>query len=80
MEIRILTFGAAREITGNGVVTLLHVGGMTVADVIDELKSKFPGLNKLTSFAIAVNGAYTDKNTVIKQGDELAIIPPVSGG
>lgn len=80
MEIRIFTFGAAKGIVGSGAITLPYLAGMTVAKVIDDLKAKFPELNKLTSFAIAVNGAYAGNDTLVQHGDELAIIPPVSGG
>jgi molybdopterin synthase sulfur carrier subunit len=42
--------------------------------------SKYPKLAELVSFLIAVNSEYADDDRVINSGDEVAIIPPTSGG
>jgi molybdopterin converting factor small subunit len=47
--------------------------------VCEKLKADFPELNNL-SFAIAVNQILITKNTALKYGDEVALMPPYSGG
>jgi molybdopterin synthase sulfur carrier subunit len=44
------------------------------------MKERFPALAALRSLAVAVNGQYADAATSIQPGDEVALIPPVSGG
>ena len=54
---------------------------LTVRDVWDTLRAQFPqveGFGK--SLLFCVNQEFADLNTRIKEGDELAIFPPVSGG
>jgi molybdopterin converting factor subunit 1 len=80
MEIRILVFGAAREMLGSGSVTVQAVAGTTAGKLMEQLRATYPALQKLSSFALAVNQYYATADTVIKAGDEVAIIPPVSGG
>lgn len=76
----ILAFGIAKEILG-GLSTDIQTGeGVTVKSLKTTLKEQYPQLERLTSFAIAVNGAYANDDQIIQPGDEVAIIPPVSGG
>ncbi len=76
----ILAFGIAKEILG-GQSTDIQLGeNTTVVALKTILKKQYPQLEKLTSFAIAVNGTYANDEQIIQQGDEVAIIPPVSGG
>jgi len=80
MIIRLLAFGITRDIVG-GSVSMLEIGNnVTVADLAKELKQRYPPLDTLRSLAIAVNGAYASAGTVVKDTDEVALIPPVSGG
>jgi len=44
------------------------------------LVEKYPKLDKLNSYAIAVNESYAEDEVILKEGDVVAIIPPVSGG
>ena len=79
MTIDVLAFGVIKEIV-NGAVVKIDIGGTTVASLKADLELQYPRLKQLTSFMIAVNGEYAGNETIIKQGDEVAIIPPVSGG
>lgn len=54
--------------------------GIAVGALTGLLKERYPVIQGLTSFAIAVNGSYATADTIIHVGDEVAIIPPVSGG
>ena len=77
---KILSFGIAREIVGSASVEVPLDEEVSVGSLQAGLEERYPGLKKLSSFLIAVNGAYASPGTIIKAGDEIAIIPPVSGG
>ncbi len=80
MKVTILAFGIVREITGSPTIAIELPDGATVAVLAERLKQQYPGLIRLRSFAITVNGAYAAQASIIDPGDEVAIIPPVSGG
>jgi len=76
---RILAFGITRQLLGAKVATI-DVEGNTVADLRRTLSEKFPELTDLKSLYIAVNNGYSDEDQVLNPDDEIALIPPVSGG
>ncbi|RJE74365.1 MULTISPECIES: MoaD/ThiS family protein [Reichenbachiella] len=80
MEISVLAFGIARDIIKARSVVLEVTDGESVAGVVARLKQQYDGLEKLPSVLLAVNEEYVEDSYVVSQGDELAIIPPVSGG
>jgi len=80
LEIRILVFGIVKEMAGAPGLLLQVAEGISVAELKEELSRRYPRLNELRSFAIAINGAYASDTDLIKPGDAVAIIPPVSGG
>ena len=43
-------------------------------------QKKYPQLKEINSYAIAINESYASNETVLKENDIVAIIPPVSGG
>jgi molybdopterin converting factor subunit 1 len=52
----------------------------TTADLKTVLEEKYPRLKQLASYMVAVNNEYAEDNGAITERDEVAIIPPVSGG
>ena len=82
MKLKILAFGASQDILKSKSVTIsVNAESITIADLKLLLIDFYPGLSELASFMIAVNGEYTyDQAINIVSGDELAIIPPTSGG
>ncbi len=80
---KILLFGITRDIVGASELELPQNIAATLGDV-DALRQflteKYPDLNNLSSLAIAVNNDYAGENAEIRQQDEIALIPPVSGG
>jgi len=80
MAVNILAFGIAKEILGVASVSINFGEGVSVQEIKTILEEQYPRLKQLTSFAIAVNGEYAKPETIISPGDEIAIIPPVSGG
>jgi sulfur-carrier protein len=76
---KVRAFGIAREIMG-GRENFVETEGQTVADLRGELLKNYPELISLRSLMIAVNNVYADDAAVLHEGDEIAVIPPVSGG
>ena len=80
MAIKILAFGIAKEILGETSIQRSFDQEMNADSIKSWLETQYPRLKNLTSFAIAINGEYAKAEIIIKPGDEVAIIPPVSGG
>ena len=81
MRVRVRLFATQRELAGTREVGLDLDGGATVADAWDALVARFPALAPGRDFVrFARNGAYADEATGLSEGDEVAMIPPVSGG
>ncbi|NKB69945.1 MAG: molybdopterin converting factor subunit 1 [Candidatus Latescibacteria bacterium] len=81
MKIRILSFAVCHEIIGNREVDIEIVENATVSTAIEELVKLYPALSGCKdSLAVAVNAEYADGSKILKAGDEIALIPPVSGG
>ena len=80
MKCKIKAFGISKEIIGNKLLELELPEGCTVLDLKKELFDKYTGFADLRSLYIALNNEYADEKFVLKEGDEIALIPPVSGG
>ena len=80
MKITIFAFGIAKEIFENASADIELKEQTTVYDLKAIVEEKFPALKELGSYMIAVNNEYADNQTIINVDDEVAIIPPVSGG
>jgi molybdopterin synthase catalytic subunit len=76
MHVRVRLFAALRERAGAGEVELELPEGASVADALAEMRSLTEGV----PVVMAVNHEYADSELVLGPGDELALIPPVSGG
>ncbi|MFT3785198.1 MAG: MoaD/ThiS family protein [Tepidisphaeraceae bacterium] len=79
MTIRVKLFAIAKDQAGTGETTVDVPDGSSVSTAVSELERRFPKLTT-TSFATAVNRAYAPRDSVLQSNDELALIPPVSGG
>jgi molybdopterin synthase sulfur carrier subunit len=80
MELEIQGFGIVKEFFGARSVRLTVDNDLTVAALKDFLEAQYNSLSTLNTYFIAVNNEYADETDVIHSGDEVAIIPPVSGG
>jgi molybdopterin synthase catalytic subunit len=76
VEVTVRLFAMLRERAGAGSVTLELPEGARVRDAIDSLA----GLAEGIPLVMAVNREYASEEQVLDAGDELALIPPVSGG
>ncbi len=75
----IKAFGATKDILGGKGITI-EMKGQTVGELRAELIERFPKLFALKSLFIAVNNNYAEENRTLNEQDEIALIPPVSGG
>jgi molybdopterin synthase catalytic subunit len=82
MTVTVRLFAMLREQVGSDSIELELADGATVADALAELAAR-PGLGEFLDrmqVALAVNRDYADLGTSLAAGDELALVPPVSGG
>lgn len=80
LEINLLAFGIARDVLGGSLIQLQLSQGATVGDLKAQLLADYPAFGNLASLAIAVNQEYAQDDLLLNSTDEIALIPPVSGG
>ena len=83
MRLKVLYFAAARELVGASEQQVELGEGATTAALLEHLLRAHPGLGELMRACVfAVNQEYVSKDDAapLKDGDEVAIIPPLSGG
>ncbi|GAB3263765.1 molybdopterin converting factor subunit 1 [Larkinella harenae] len=73
-------FGITREIVGASALTVDLPATGQVGGLLAQLKEQYPALTGLRSLLVAVNGEYAEIDQLIHPNDEIALIPPVSGG
>ena len=81
MRVNVRLFASYRERAGRSQVELEVPSGATVGRLASDVHSCFPGMTKRPeSLVVAVNREYRDHQYELHDGDEVALIPPVSGG
>lgn len=81
MNVRLLYFAVLRDITGKSEAALSLPPGTRAADVWKNLREQYVQLADYSQPPmVAVNESYASAETVLREGDELAFIPPVAGG
>src|SRR5687768_9260461 len=81
VSIRVLFFGAARDVVDASSLELSVDAPATVSSAFRNLVERFPRLERFgRSLLFAVNQEYATPDTMLKENDELAVFPPVSGG
>lgn len=81
MKVQARFFALYRERVGQRTLDLELDDGATVADAIDLVMRRYPHFSPDPArIVVAVNREYVNHKHPIKHGDELAFIPPVSGG
>lgn len=81
IRVRLLFFGAARDVAGHDEVQLSLPNPSTAARAFAEILEEYPQLKRFgSSLLFAVNQEYARGDRPIDNGDELAVFPPVSGG
>ena len=77
---QVIAFGIIKEIFGNRTIETDSKPGTSVQSLKASLEKRYPKLRQLGSYMIAVNSEYAADNDVLEASDEVAVIPPVSGG
>jgi molybdopterin converting factor subunit 1 len=80
MNLNVLAFGIAKDIFGKSSIDVELDGKATTGKLKLSLEERFPRLKQLASYMVAVNNEYAPDESVLTERDEIAIIPPVSGG
>ncbi len=81
MRIAVLYFGVLKEFFGGAGETVELAEGADIAALLSLLRVRSSNQTKVwSSLAVAVNREYAGQATVLRDGDEVALLPPVSGG
>ena len=81
MRVNILLFARLRDIAGEAQLARDVAPGASIGDVWRQLAGEFPELSKYErSISTAVNADYARMDHRVSDGDEVAFLPPVSGG
>lgn len=81
MQVRVLFFGMLKDLAGRGSEVLDLPEDATLKDVVVQVSEQIPGLDRLLpSIAMSINQEYAGPESKLNAGDEIALLPPVSGG
>jgi len=81
MQVRVLFFGMLKDLAGRGSESLSLPEDATLNDVLGHFAKQMPGLEALLpSIAMSINQEYAGPESKLSAGDEIALLPPVSGG
>lgn len=83
MRVRVLPFGVSKDWLGAAASEIELPEGSSVADLLERLKAHLPGSlpgHVLRGIAVSVNAEYSTAGHVLRDGDEVGLLPPVSGG
>ena len=75
-----LAFGIARDILKASTASMDIENGLTIGDLRRQITRDHPEFDLLASLRFAVNEAYVSDSHLLSDGDEVVLIPPVSGG
>lgn len=81
MRVRVLLFGVLKDLLARAEETVQLPDSATVGDLLAQYQAEVPRLSDvLPSLAVAVNQQYVSAQSRLKENDEVALLPPVSGG
>lgn len=81
IRVSVLFFGRLKEIVGGPEHLLEIVEGATLEELFSRCAARYPELARYRSSLVATrNREFTPWNTALHAGDEIAFLPPVSGG
>jgi molybdopterin synthase catalytic subunit/molybdopterin converting factor small subunit len=80
MRVHVLPFGILKEWFGSDAATVELPQGATVADLLERLGGSAGRADRLRGIAVGVNAGFATASQVLEDGDEVALLPPVSGG
>jgi len=81
LKVNLLYFSSIKDTLGKSREEIELPEGSTISDLVEILENKYPQIfENLGSVMFAINEEYADKENPLKEGDTVALIPPVSGG
>lgn len=81
MKVNVLFFASCQDIVGEREVEVEVPEGATAADLVAQIVSEHPRFGEIeASLMVSVNQGYLEREGRLREGDEVAFIPPVSGG
>lgn len=81
MLVQVLFFGILKDMAGKASEAVSLPASATLAHLIEQIQLRFPALGQLHgAIAYSVNQEYAGLETPLNEGDEIAFLPPVSGG
>ncbi len=81
MKVTVRFFATYRDVAGKPQIEMEMDDGASLGDLLERLYDMYPNLKKWSeSIVCSVNRKYADDDKVLEPGDEVALLPPVSGG
>ena len=81
VQVAVRFFASLREVTGQGAGSVEVPAGSTAGQVWEACVARWPALaGRRQSTVLAVNREFARPETPVRDGDEVALLPPVSGG
>jgi len=81
VNVHVRLFARYRELAGTGTLDVDVPASSTALDVFDHVAERFPGMRPMrASTLMAVDADFVRPQTELREGEELALMPPVSGG
>ena len=81
MQVRVLYLGMLKDLAGREREVVQLSDGARLSDLYAELQQRMPKLQEFrNAIALSINYEYSDGAAVLQDNDEVALIPPVSGG
>lgn len=81
LKVKARFFAGYRDAVGKSEMEIDVEDGATVATIMNMLEGEHPNLSAYTGYLMtAVNSQYVERTHTLKEGDEVAFVPPVSGG
>jgi len=80
LRVRVRYYASFRDVTGKTEETLEVAEGVTVEGLREHVKGLYEKIARREQVLVAVNGVFTPLETVVREGDDVAFFPPVSGG
>lgn len=81
VRVKVLFFGMLRDIVGSAEEHIEVEEGARLGSIFERYAHQFPRLEQLAaSIVLASNQQFSDRSAIVNEGDEIAFLPPVSGG
>jgi molybdopterin converting factor subunit 1 len=81
MKVKVLYFANARELASQRLESLTLPEGVSLEKLVEHVLELHPGLKPFGSAVrFSINRELVEDNTVVRDGDEIGVLPPVAGG